>query len=219
MAVAPGALVAALLARDSERARQVVAAAGSPLNATAIDAVVVPALRAISGRWSAGAIAVSDLYLAVRLCQEVVEQEMAPGDGLRPGQPRIAIGVLEDSHVLGSQIVAGVLGAAGYQVSQWGPRLAVSDVVQRVAREGTEVLLVSVLMLRAALKVAELGPALAAAGLHPMLVVGGAPFRIDPLLAGEVGADHVGATATDVLAIMEQLARSTALGRRPWLRP
>lgn len=216
-AVASGALAAALLGRDRERAREVLHAAGSPLGAAGIDAVVVPALVGISGRWSAGQVAVSDLYLAVRLCRELVTEAVPPGGGLRAGQPLIALGVLEDSHVLGSQIVAGVLASAGYEASDWGPRLSVVDVVERVAREGTQVLLISVLMLRAALRVADLRPALSDRGLNPVLVVGGAPFRIDPMLAGEVGADHVGATATDVLAILAQVTGASPLRGAPWL--
>jgi methanogenic corrinoid protein MtbC1 len=173
-----------------------------PLTAQSLDNLVVPALRHIGAGSARGEIPLDELYLSAKLCADLVAENLAPGQMLRPDQPRTAIGVLEDSHLLGSQIVQAVLGAAGYEVSDWGARLSVADIAARAAAEGTQLMLVSVLMLRAALRVAELPAALAERGSLATLVVGGAPFRFDPELAAEVGIALVAREATDILDIM-----------------
>jgi methylmalonyl-CoA mutase cobalamin-binding domain/chain len=117
----------------------------------------------------------------------------------------MAMVVLEDGHVLGSQIVTLLLRSAGYRLSDWGSRRKPAEVATLVQAEGTEVLFCSTLMLRSALQVAELRRLLQEAGQHPVLVVGGAPFRLDPRLADEVGADYYGASAGDVLDIVTRI--------------
>lgn len=194
----------ALLAGDRVHASALLSQLG-PLNSETLDALAVPALQLIGAGSARGEIPLDSVYLSARLLASLVAAELAPGQLLRPDQPRIAIGVLEDSHLLGSQIVRAVLGGAGYEVVDWGARLTVADFATRAAAEGTELVLVSVLMLRAALRVGELRPALAAVGSSATIVVGGAPFRFDPELATDVGVELVGREATDVLGILAQL--------------
>lgn len=167
-----------------------------------LDAVVVPALVQIGEGWTAGRVSLSQVYMSGRLCQRLIEGDGATVPALRPSQPRLAVCVLADSHVLGKQIVVHLLRSSGYQVSDWGAKLEVDEVVRRVNAEGTDVLFVSVLMLRSALAVANVKAALAEAGSEALVVVGGAPFRFDPGLGSEVGADFVGTSASDVLPIM-----------------
>ena len=68
-----------------------------------------------------------------------------------------------------------------------------------------EVLLLSVLMLRSSLRVAQVRERLLQVGWNPFIVVGGAPFRLDRGLAAEVGADFVGISAADALPIMGKI--------------
>ena len=98
--------------------------------------------------------------------------------------------------------------SAGYSVTDWGARISVAEVIDRVAREQIEVLFLSVLMLRSALLVSQVRQGLSQLDLHPLIVVGGAPFRFDPDLAQEVGADYVGRSASDVLPILATIEAS-----------
>jgi methanogenic corrinoid protein MtbC1 len=60
-------------------------------------------------------------------------------------------------------------------------------------------------MLRSALRVRDLVAGLRAAGLPTKVVAGGAPFVLDRRLAEEVGADAVGYSASDAVAIVRRL--------------
>ncbi|MFW5855403.1 MAG: cobalamin-binding protein, partial [Thermodesulfobacteriota bacterium] len=69
-----------------------------------------------------------------------------------------------------------------------------------------ELLLISALMLPSALRVEKVKDLLDRFGSRTQIVVGGAPFRIDPQLGREVGADAVGNSAADAVAIIERFA-------------
>lgn len=197
---------AALLALDHLAAAQILTGATtSAPGAWYLDDIVVPALVAIGDGWSAGEVSLSQVYMSGRMCQRLIADLAGSPALLRPTQPRLAIGVLDDSHVLGKQIVVHLLRSSGYQVSDWGARLSVEDMVEAAVDERPDVLFVSVLMLRSALMVAQLRQRLHDAGLDTIIVVGGAPFRFDPGLAGEVGADFVGESASDALPIMAKI--------------
>lgn len=168
--------------------------------------MVVPVIMRLDGLWSEGRASLSEVYMASRLCAAIIADRRAAGlPALRPDQPRIAICMLEDSHALGMKMVLQVLRCAGYEVEDWGTRRTVDQVIDGVIRDGVEVLLLSVLMLRSALRVAQVRERLLTVGWHPFIVVGGAPFRLDRGLAAEVGADFVGLSASDVLPIMGRI--------------
>lgn len=211
-ASAPAATAAdlerALLDLDEVAVTRLLDAGGRGPDADVLENVVVPALVSIGDAWERGEVALSQVYMSGRLCERVIGSFDGSGFEARASQPRISIVVLDDAHILGKQIVVQMLRSTGYRVDDLGARQTVSDVVEAVARDGTEVLVVSVLMLRAALAVRELRAALTARGLHPVLVVGGAPFRFDPALVDEVGADYGGASASDILSIMASIEAS-----------
>ena len=77
--------------------------------------------------------------------------------------------------------------------------------MQRVVSDRLRVLLISVLILPSALKVREVCAQLKAAGSDVKVVVGGAPFLFDDMLWREVGADAMGRSASDAVAIVARL--------------
>ena len=79
--------------------------------------------------------------------------------------------------------------------------MSAADLAARALAARVDVLMVSTLMLRGALAVAELVRLLRAAGSGVRVVVGGAPFRMDPELWRGVGADACGATAAEAPAL------------------
>ena len=111
----------------------------------------------------------------------------------------MAIAVLEDYHLLGKIIIASCLRAGGYVFHDYG-RMTPHELVQAIVDDSIEIVLISTLMLRSALLVKEVRHLLEEVGASTRIVVGGAPFRFDPLLWQEVGADAMGANATEAVA-------------------
>ncbi len=201
----------ALLALDRIRAGEILrtaAAKGGLLSET--ESVVVPALERIGDDWSAGAISLAQLYMAGRIAEEVVTASL-PATYEDPSHPpRIAIVVLEDHHALGKRLVLASLRAAGHLVADWGHGLAVDDVLARCRRDEPRILLISTLMLPSALAVRRVVQGLASAARRPTVIVGGAPFRLDPALWQEVGAEAAGADSADAVRLVARFLGGTA---------
>lgn len=167
--------------------------------------LIVPALERIGLKWEQGKVALSQVYLSGRICEEQVD-ELFPQNVSHhfTGQPHLAIAVLEDYHLLGKRIVYSILRASGFAVRDYG-RSTVEELVNHVQVDGIEILLISTLMLPSALRVKELRAQLQASNQPVKIVVGGAPFRFDKQLWQEVGADAVGYNASDVISIIHRL--------------
>lgn len=162
--------------------------------------LIVPALEQLGDDWSSGKVALSQIYMGSRICEDLVERVLPPTSPQRRSQPPHAIVVLNDYHMLGRRIVLSVLRASGFECLDYG-RMEVGELVERIAADGIKILLVSVLMLPAALKVKALRAALAEKGLDVRIAVGGAPFLFDPGLWREVGADAMGRNAAEAVTI------------------
>lgn len=200
----------ALLALDRQGARRLIeqALVGRPAVAV-VEALVSPALERIGQAWEAGTVALSQVYMAGRLCEELVEAVLPEIDRGREASSPLAMATLDDYHLLGKRIVLTALRASGYAVRDYG-RGTPGEVVDRALADGIEVLLLSTLMLPAALRVRDVRSLLARHGSRMNLVVGGAPFRLDARLATEVGADAVGTNTAEAIAIVRRLS-----GRQP----
>ena len=166
-----------------------------------IEHVLGPVLERIGEGWTEGRVSLSQVYMAGRLCEQVVDSLAHDGCLTPRVHAPLAIAVLDDYHLLGLRVVSSVLRSAGYAVRDFGS-CSVERLVDRVRAEGIAVLLVSVLMLPSALRVRELVSRLRHEGLPTRVVVGGAPFRLDPSLAAEVGADAWGAAAGDAVRLV-----------------
>lgn len=201
----------ALLAMDRIGARAILEAAqGDGLPFSAIERLIVPVLTRIGADWEQGSVSLSQVYMSGRICEDLVEDILPGEDPRRFPRPRTAIAVLEDHHLLGKRIVSASLRAAGFLPTDYGHGVRAEELVRRVQEDGIEVLLISTLMLRSALRVKDVTAALRAAGRPVHVAVGGAPFLLDGELWKEVGADEMGRTASDALAIVRRLA-----GARP----
>lgn len=195
----------ALLAVDRPMVDQLVeqALAGEPPQAV-IDRLLVPALVRVGTAWEQGQVALSQVYMAGRLA-EAVTGRLLPQASPAEGTARAAVAVLEDQHVLGKQMVLAHLHAAAIPVVDLGQGLSAAALAERAAAAGVQVLLVSVLMLRSALAVTGLVEALRGRACHTRVVVGGAPFRLDPELWRRVGADAWGPSAADAPGLVRRL--------------
>lgn len=168
-----------------------------------IDRIVVPALEQIGTKWEQGDIALSQVYLGGKLCEELVDLILPPADPARRDQPKIAIAVLEDVHLLGKRIVYMTLRASGFELLDYGP-VQIPDLVTKVKNDHIKILLISTLMLPSALRIKEAGEQLRRAAPGIRIIVGGAPFRFDKELWKEVGADAVAMTAQDTVRLVKK---------------
>ncbi|RKZ49395.1 MAG: cobalamin-binding protein [Candidatus Parabeggiatoa sp. nov. 3] len=172
-----------------------------------IEKLVVPALNHIGFEWEAGRVALSQVYMSGRLCEEFVKTILPHADFKRKDQPNMAIAVLEDYHLLGKRVVYSVLRASGFELLDYG-RVTVDEVVSRVKADQIDILLISVLMLPSALRIKDLKAKLNQQGIAVKLIVGGAPFRFDANLWKEVGADAMGKNASEAINIITHFMES-----------
>lgn len=197
----------ALISVDRVRAGRIVrdsCTQGSPF--VCLETLVVPALETIGRRWEAGDLALSQVYMSGRICEEIVDTMLPRGDPRRVDQPPMAIAVLEDHHTLGKRIVVSVLRAGGYEITDYGHGVSVDELVANVSRDKVKILLISTLMLPAALRSKEAIARIKKELPGTKVIVGGAPFNFDPQLWKEVGADAMGRTASDTLEIVGKLS-------------
>jgi methanogenic corrinoid protein MtbC1 len=201
------AFVEALLAMDRLAVQQLLAAPADPeRRLRAIEQLVVPALEQVGAQWEQGELSLAQVYMSGRICEELVEELLPPSPAERISQPNIALTVLEDFHLLGKRMLAATLRAGGYLFHDYG-QADVATLVDKIVADQIEVLLISVLMLPSALRVRELRRQLDLVGRRPYIIVGGAPFRFDVQLWQEVGADAMGRSASDALALLATLRR------------
>ncbi len=172
-----------------------------------VEQLVVPALEQIGEQWQKGDLALSQIYMSGRFCEELVERVLPPSDPDRKHQPRSAMVVLNDFHMLGKRIVYSVMRASGFEMFDYG-RMDVAQVIERAKQDRIKVLMISVLMLPSALKVREVSDAL---GDDVKILVGGAPFLFDDQLWKDVGADAMGRNATDAINVVETWMREQSL--------
>ena len=192
----------ALVAVDRIKAERTIrdALAKSPPEVVA-ETVISAALLHIGDTWEKGDLALSQVFMASRIAEDLVDQLFPPAASVNPEAPTAAIAVLEDYHMLGRRMVLAALRASGLPALDYG-RSTVEELVEKVRADGVGVLMISVLMLRSALRVKDLRNALEAEGLDIRIIVGGAPFRFDDELWREVGADAVGLSAGDAVRLM-----------------
>jgi|ETNmetMinimDraft_30_1059905.scaffolds.fasta_scaffold29511_2 methanogenic corrinoid protein MtbC1 len=168
------------------------------------DELLVPALESLGAEWETGEASLAEIYMAGRICEELVDALVLEVRGPESTGIQVAVAPLEDPHLLGKRMVRSVVCAAGYDVADWG-RIRSEELVARVLAEKPQALLVSTLMLPSALKVRSVVDALREAGASTPVIVGGAPFRFDPKLGAEVGADASGRNAADAVSLVREL--------------
>lgn len=198
-------LETALLMVDKITVQQILTADYEDVSAfNLIELLIVPILEKIGEGWEAGEYSLSQVYMSGRLCEEVVDIILPPDDPDRIYQPKMAIATLEDFHVLGKRIVYSALRASRFSLENFG-RMDTEELIQRVVAEDIQVLLISTLMLPAALHVRQVVDGLHQSGKNVKVLVGGAPFNYDSQLWEDVGADGFGATASEAVRLVHQI--------------
>jgi monomethylamine corrinoid protein len=199
----------ALLTLDRSKAETIIRGAVSEKSLIDVAGkLMAMTLHRIGESWEVGKLSLSRVYMSGLICEEIIDKLVPPSTPLRRAQPKMAIAVFEDYHLLGKRIIYSTLRASGFELMDLGGGLKTDRLVKIVNDEGIEILLLSVLMLPSALRVKGLKDKLAATGVK--LVVGGAPFRLDSELWLEVGADACGRDSAEALEIVTRLAGENA---------
>lgn len=172
-----------------------------------LEKLTVDALVVIGEGWENGTVSLSQVYMSGVICEELIDQYLPKLEAKRKDIPRMAIGVLQDHHVLGKRIVYSVIRSAGFEVLDFGHGLSVESLVAKTIEREVEILLISTLMLPSALKIKEVTSELKMRGCKVKVIVGGAPFRLDPVLWQTVGADADGKSASSVIQTIENLLK------------
>ncbi len=202
----------ALLELDRSAAQRLIAdamGAMSPIDVA--HTVVMPVLRELGDDWEQGAVALSQIYMSGRICEQLIDEILPPAALGRQRQPKVAIATLLDYHLLGKRIVYSHVRASGFELADYG-RMGVEDLVNRIVADGVEIILVSALMLASALKVQDVRVRLDRLAPQVKLVVGGAPFNMDKRLWQAVGADAMGVDSADAVSLLAGMSREKA----PW---
>ncbi len=168
-----------------------------------VEQVIMPALEQVGAAWEAGNVALSQVYMSGRFCEELVGRVLPPPNPDKKRQFHSAIAVLNDHHMLGKKIVYSVMRASGFELFDYG-NIGVDELIQRTLNDKLHILLISVLILPSALKIKEVCTRLKATDTGIKVAVGGAPFLFDNQLWREVGADACGYNATDAVSIVEK---------------
>ena len=85
-----------------------------------IENLLVPVMNSIGDGWEKGTVALSQVYMSGKFIEQWVDTILPPGDPDRKDQPKMAITVLEDYHMLGKRIVYSLLRASGYELKDYG---------------------------------------------------------------------------------------------------
>lgn len=193
----------ALLEFDSQKAKEILVNMIKENDLSfSVDYLIVNSLKNIGERWVDGELALSQIYMTGRICEELVESIMPKKAALKTQLPHIAITTLGDYHLLGKKIVASVLRASGFNIVDYGHGIDTDTLVDKVIKNEIKILLISTLMLHSALLVEEVKAKLDKANHKVKIMVGGAPYIFDKLLYKQVGADAMGASANEAIDIL-----------------
>ena len=171
-----------------------------------IDKIMVNALISIGEKWENGSIALSQVYMSSKICEQLTDILLSQNISVAKNKntPAMAIVTLEDHHSLGKRIVGSILKTAGYDLIDFGFGITVEELIKKSIEENIKILLISVLMFPSALKIKKITTALKEKNLSIKILVGGAPFIIDDDLWRTVGADAMSKNAGHAMEIIEK---------------
>ncbi len=168
-----------------------------------VNDVIVPVLEKIGQDWEKGDVALSQVYMSGRICEELIEHILKKlSTSHTKDTIPIAIVTLNDFHTLGKTIIYSALRTYGFDLLDYGSGIDEDTLVNKAEKDKIRIILISVLMLPSALKVKNVRERLKMKGLDVKLLVGGAPFRFDDNLWKNVGADAMATSAKEAADII-----------------
>ena len=105
-----------------------------------------PSLYSIGKLWSEGEAALSQVYLAGKICEELISgndfYETSNDKKNLPPIGKCAIVTLSDSHVLGKNIVISFFKASGFELIDYGFGISPEETYKKALEDKIEYLLV-----------------------------------------------------------------------------
>jgi methanogenic corrinoid protein MtbC1 len=160
--------------------------------------IISPVLDEFGKLWEKGELSLSQIYMIGKISEKILDSILPKDHPERKRQPKMAITVLNDYHVLGKKIIYSQIRSSGYELIDYG-RTTVDQLVSLVEKDKIELLLISTLMYPSSLCVKELRVKLDKQCASVKIIVGGAPFNMDDRLWRMVGADKMGHSGSAVL--------------------
>ena len=195
----------ALINLEKSEAQEIIDSVSQELTSLEIvSQIVVPALEQVGNAWQEGSLALSQVYMSGRICEQLIDDLLPPKSEERKVQPKMAIAVLNDFHFLGKRIIHSYIRSAGFEIVDYG-RKTVDELVASIMDDEIELIFISTLMYPSALDIRKVKDKLLEVAPHVKVVVGGAPFRMDSMLWQQVGADAMGRDGADALGFINRL--------------
>ena len=174
----------------------------------AITEGLTPAIKEMGNRFERGEAFLPELIMAtdaMNAAVRILEKEITQDRLQSTKKGRIVLGTVKgDIHNIGKNIVAIMLGTAGYEVIDLGVDVEPSKFVEEAERSGAQVIMASALMTFTALNMKKIAEYLELEGVRKKykLVFGGGPLT--DAWAREMGADGY---APDALKAVELINR------------
>ncbi len=175
-----------------------------------IDEYIVKSLTSIGDKWEKGEVALSQVYMSSRLCEEIVNSILIEKKLPIKNTCPIAIMSLESYHTLGKKIVSAVLRSSGFNLIDYGSINDPEEIINKVTKDGIKIIIISVLMYPSALKIKKISQMFHEKKAKVKILVGGAPFLMDNMLWKQVGADEMGRSAADNIVIIDRWLKEEA---------
>ena len=169
--------------------------------------LITPTLQKIGEKWDDGSVGLAQIYMAAKICEDVIDKLISFKEIEIKDHPKIGIVVFEDYHELGKRTIQMYLHNSGYNIIDYGAGIVSEDLLRNVKRDNIELLFISTLMLRSALRIKDFIDKKNEAELNIKIIVGGAPFNFDTELWKVVGADAYGRNPSDVLHLLSEFIR------------
>jgi corrinoid protein of di/trimethylamine methyltransferase len=191
-------------ARAAGFARDALAAGIAPLEA--IEQGLVPGIRRAGELWEQGDYFLPELVTAAQAMKAAMA-ELQPAlsrSGVRHEVGRVVIGTVQgDIHDIGKTLVATMLSANGFAVSDEGAGVSVERFVERAREFDADLVCASALLTTTMGQQRLLVDALRAAGVRAKVMVGGAP--VTQGWAEKIGADGHADNAIGAVLVARRL--------------
>jgi methylmalonyl-CoA mutase cobalamin-binding domain/chain len=156
-------------------------------------------------------------YRNARMVERALARlEPAIPAAVQAAAPVVVLGNAEqDFHDLGRRIVGLCLRGAGYRVIDLGLSVPNEALLRAAEEHGARVIGVSSLLLQTAKQIPRLKELLVQRGRDNIrLIVGGAPFRVDPELHEKFGADGVARDPLEAIRLVDSIYADRARGAK-----
>ena len=190
--------------RAAAFARQALAAGIAPLEA--VEQGLVPGIRKAGELWEQGDYFLPELVtaaLAMKAAMSVLQPALALA-GVAHEIGRVVIGTVQgDIHDIGKTLVATMLSANGFAVSDEGTGVSVQRFVERAREVDADLVCASALLTTTMGQQRALIEALRGAGLRAKVMIGGAP--VTQGWADKIGADGHADNAIGAVLVARRL--------------